>query len=44
MLENAGAHTRNDIENIEKEIRNQIIYLDKLKLDYSNQLEIKRTN
>lgn len=42
MLENAGAHTRNDIENIEKEIRNQIIYLDKLKLDYPNQLEIKK--
>ncbi|NLG88093.1 MAG: HlyD family efflux transporter periplasmic adaptor subunit [Clostridiaceae bacterium] len=42
MLGNAGAHARNEIENIEREIKNQKISVDKLKLDYSNQLEMKK--
>ncbi len=42
MLENAGAHARNDIENIEREIKNQKISLDKLRIDYTNQLEMKK--
>ena len=42
MIENAGAYAGNDIENVEKEIKNQKISLDKLTLDYSNQLEMKR--
>ena len=42
MIENAGAYAGNDIENVEKEIKNQKISLDKLTLDYSNQLEMKK--
>jgi len=42
MKENAGLYAANDIENIENEIKNQKINLEKLILDYSNQLEMKK--
>jgi macrolide-specific efflux system membrane fusion protein len=42
MKENASAYPAVDIENIEKEIKNGRISLDKLILDYSYQLDMKK--
>jgi len=42
MIENAGVYAGNDIDNYKKEINSQRISLDKLTLDYSNQLEMKK--
>ncbi len=42
MIHNASVYTAKDIENVKKELENQKIALDKLELDYSNSVEIKK--
>lgn len=42
MNRSAGVYTANEIENLQKEIDNQKVLLDKLLLNYSNQLDMKK--
>lgn len=42
MQQNASVYTTNEIENVKKEIENQKIVLDKLVLDYSNSVDMKK--
>lgn len=42
MSRNASVYTAKDIENAEKELKNQKYALDKLTLDYSNSLDMKK--
>jgi len=44
MLKNAGAYAANEIENIENEKANQEVLLDKLILNHSNTIEMKKND
>lgn len=42
MSRNASVYTANDIENVQKELENQKITLEKMLLDYSNTIDMKK--
>lgn len=42
MIQNASVYTANEIENVKKELENQKFALDKLMLDYTNSVEMKK--